>query len=85
VELNTEWLAAYNIHIAGYIRSNENSRIFCIFNFSDKDAYLTWYALKEKGVQEGQTMIDLWSNKKFKAGKDDEYLVLKPFQFVILK
>jgi amylosucrase len=82
---NTEWLAAYNIHIAGYIRSYENSRIFCIFNFSDKDAYLTWYALKEKGVQEGQTMIDLWSNKKFKAGKDDEYLVLKPFQFVILK
>lgn len=82
---NIEWMSPHNIHIAGYIRFDKNNRIYCLYNFSDKDEHLTWYALREKGCVQGQVMIDLWSEIEVIVGRDDEYLVLSPYQFMILK
>lgn len=82
---NIKWVSVHNIHIAGYIRFRDDQKICCLFNFSDQDAHLTWYAFKENGVQENQTMTDLWTSNVVKVGRDDQYLVLKPYQFVILQ
>jgi amylosucrase len=82
---NIEWMTPHNIHIAGYIRYNDTTKIFCLFNFSDHDAYLSWYAFREKGCKSGLQFQDLWSGSKYTIGADDQHLVLKPYQFVLLK
>jgi len=82
---NIEWVSPHNIHIAGYIRYDETDKIFCLFNFSNQDAHLTWYAFREKGCKYGFQLHDLWSGTKYTIGYDDQHMVFKPYQFVILK
>ncbi len=82
---NIKWLPVHNIHIAGYVRYTAEENIYCLFNFSDKETHLTWYALREKGVKEGQSMLDLWSSTSFIVGRDDQYLFMQPYQFMILQ
>lgn len=82
---NIEWMSPHNIHIAGYIRYKEANRIFCLFNFSSKDAQITWYAFREKGCKQGMELQDLWSGTEYIVGNDNQHLDLKPYQFVILK
>lgn len=80
---NLQWFHPHNIHVAGYLRAWEGQSLFAIFNFCDREAFLTWYALKETGKAPG-LLKDLWSGKEYTVGKDDEYLVLQPFQFCLL-
>jgi len=82
---NIEWMTPHNIHIAGYIRALGNEKIFCIYNFSDKDAHLTWFAFREKGWFPNQQMKDMWSGGHYTIGSDDKFLVLNPYQFVLLE
>jgi amylosucrase len=80
---NLQWLHPHNIHVAGYLRVWEGKSLFAIFNFCDREAFLTWYALKETGHAPG-SLKDLWSSREYTVGRDDEYLVLQPFQFCLL-
>ena len=77
-------MTPHNIHIAGYLRTFEDQKIYCLFNFSDQDAYLTWFAFKEHGAAP-HTLYDHWSDKEFEVGYDHQYLVLEPYQFMILE
>lgn len=81
---NLTWLTPHNIHIAGYIRQTNEQRLFCLFNFSSEDAYLTWYAFKEKGAGPSE-LYDHWSGKKFNTGNDHEFLILPPYGFMLLE
>jgi len=81
---NLQWLTPHNIHIAAYIRNQGEKRIFCVFNFSNKDAYLTWFAFKEKGNPPAK-LYDHFSNKEFKIGNDNEYLIVPPYGFFIME
>ena len=81
---NLVWISPYNIHVAGYLRYSEDQRIFCLFNFSDKPAWLTWYALKEKG-NPPQNLYDHWGQRELVVGSDREHLVLEPYEFYILE
>ncbi|HLO37053.1 MAG TPA: alpha-amylase family glycosyl hydrolase [Lacibacter sp.] len=81
---NLIWLTPHNVHIAGYIRHKDEQRLFCIFNFSNAPAYLTWYAFKEKGTSP-TTLVDHWSGKTYEVGQDHEFLVLAPYGFALLE
>jgi len=81
---NIAWVSAHNIHIAGYIREQGSQKLFCLFNFSGHEESLTWYALKENGIHEGNILTDLWSDSDHQVGMDDQYLVFKPYQFMML-
>lgn len=81
---NLMWLTPYNIHIAAYMRSNEHTRLFCLFNFSDAPAYLTWYAFKEYGSAPAK-LYDHWSKAYFTVGMDHEYLIIEPYGFHLLE
>jgi amylosucrase len=81
---NIQWLAPYNIHIAGFLRSNEKERLVCLFNFSNQPAYLTWYAFKEKAPG-SKYLHDCWSGKEFLIGPDHEYFKMEAFSFSILE
>jgi amylosucrase len=81
---NIRWLTPHNIHVAGFIRSSAEQTIFCLFNYHDKAAYLTWYAFRENGRSPVE-LYDHWSGKKIKPGADYEYLVLEPYGIAILE
>lgn len=81
---NITWLSPHNIHIAGFVRRMGNDRIYCLYNFSDQPAYLTWYALREQG-EGSEIILDLWTGSECKIGPDYEHLILEPYGFLILE
>lgn len=81
---NLTWLTPHNIYVSGFLRSNAGSRLYCLFNYSAKSAYITWYAFKEHGSIP-KKLLDHWSNKKITVGADHEYLVLEPYGFCLLE
>jgi amylosucrase len=81
---NIVWMPPHNIHVAGYLRTYNNKKLYCIFNFSASPAYLTWFAFKEHGPVPPK-LFDHWGNKHFKVGNDNEYFILAPYSFYILE
>jgi amylosucrase len=81
---NLTWLRPHNIHIAGFLRAWENDRVYCLFNFSDKEQHLTWYAFKENGMKPLR-LYDRWEKKYYNVKNDNEYLTLPPYSFFILE
>jgi amylosucrase len=81
---NIIWLTPHNVHVAAYIRHINEQRLFCVFNFSNEAAFLTWYAFKEKGNTPA-TLIDHWSGNTYQVGNDDEFFVLPAYGFALLE
>lgn len=81
---NLTWLSPHNIHVAGYLRSFEDQKFYCLFNFLDKNSYLTWFAFKEHGAAPLR-LFDHWQEKEYIVGHDHEYLVLEPYQFLLFE
>ncbi len=80
---NITWLTPHNIHVAGYLRSFEDQKLYCLFNFTDKTAHLTWFAFKEHGAAP-LNVYDHWGEKEYTVGQDHEFLELQPYQFMLL-
>jgi amylosucrase len=81
---NLTWMTPHNIHVAGWLRSSTDQRIYCLFNFSGSDAYLTWFAFKEHG-KNPVSLYDVWEEKEYVVGSDQDYLVIKPYRFLVLE
>jgi amylosucrase len=81
---NLIWMTPHNIHVAGYIRSLGDKRVYGVFNFKDKPSYLTWYAFKEHGFKPS-VLLDHWSGETYTVGEDREYLVIPPYGFLLLE
>lgn len=81
---NTTWMTPHNIHVAGFIRSFEDKKLFCLFNYQPADAFVTWYTFKEHGIRPAQ-LKDHWSGLTFNVGNDNEFFVLGGYQFAILE
>lgn len=81
---NTTWLTPHNIHIAGYLRTFEDQKLYCLFNFSDREAFLTWYAFKEHGPF-SEKVYDHWREKEYSIGNDSEYFVIEPYGFYLME
>jgi amylosucrase len=81
---NLIWMTPHNVHVAGFIRFNEEQKIFCLYNFSNQPAYLTWYAFKENGF-DIRELKDHWTGENYKVGNDNEYLVIAPYEFHLME
>ena len=72
------------MHIAGYVRSLGDQRLFCIFNFGSQLAWLSWLAFKEIDRPPFE-LFDRWSGKTFKVGDDSAFLEIEPYGFYLLE
>ena len=81
---NLTWLTPHNIHVAGFLRAYDNEKLYCLFNYSKKEAYITWYAFKEHG-NIPKELYDHWSEKKYMVGADHAYFVMEPYSFCLLE
>jgi amylosucrase len=81
---NIRWLIPYNIHVAGFMREIPGQCIYCLFNYISATSYLTWYAFREAGRSVKQ-LYEHWSERKIETGPDHEYLIMDPYQFLLLE
>ena len=81
---NLSWLSPHNIHIAGYLRSEADKKLYCLFNFHQKAAYLTWFAFKEHGASPTK-LYDHWQDTTYDVGHNNEYLIIEPYSFCLLE
>ncbi len=81
---NLTWLAPHNIHVAGYLREDKQQKLFCVFNFSGKTAFLTWFAFKEHDMSLTR-LYDHWQKKYHNVGKDNEFLIMEPYTFCLFE
>jgi amylosucrase len=81
---NLEWLWTYNNHIAAYLRSSQENRLFCIFNFSSNTQLISWQWVKHHGPVPLQ-LKDHWSGDTFTVGGDEEQMILEPYSFFLLE
>ena len=81
---NITWLTPHNIYIAGYLRTYEDQRLYGVFNFSSKPAYLTWFAFREHGNAPDK-LFDHWTEKELTVGGNQEYLIIEPYGFHLLE
>jgi amylosucrase len=81
---NVTWMTPHNIHVAGFVRANENCKLYCLFNYKHTASFVTWYAFKEHG-ERPSVLHDHWSGQDHKVGNDNEYFILPPYSFAILE
>ena len=81
---NLTWLPLHNTHVAGYLRTHNDKKLYCVFNFSAEPAYLTWFAFKQHG-RVAEKLFDHWSGIEFNVGYDHEYLIIAPYGFYLLE
>ena len=77
-------MTPHNIHVAGFIRSFEDKKLFCLFNYKATDSFVTWFTFKEHGIRPAK-LKDLWTGLTHPIGNDNEYFVLGGYQFAILE
>jgi amylosucrase len=81
---NLTWLTPHNIHIVGYLRTFEEQKLYCFYNFSDKPSSLTWYTFKEHGAAP-VGLYDHWGENNYTVGHDHEFLIMEPYSFLLLE
>jgi amylosucrase len=81
---NLEWLPVHNIHVAGYLRTHNGRRLFCIFNFSGNRQVLGWEVIRSYGKVPDR-FHDHWSGTEVAAAGENGALVLEPYAFLLLE
>jgi len=81
---NLTWLQPHNIHVAGYLRTYNDNKLYGIFNFTAEPAFLTWFAFKQHGEPPGK-LYDHWKEEEHQAGFDNEYLIIEPYGFYLME
>lgn len=77
---NIHFAGSHNRHAVLFCRYLNNKRIYFVANFSDRDAWLTWYAFRETGCTV-DTLHEYREQKSYTLGMDHEYLVIPPYGF----
>ena len=81
---NLTWLSSMNIHVAAFLRTFDDEKIYCLFNYSSQPAWLTWSAFKQHGPVAEQ-LYNYWGNDYYTVGPNEEHMILAPYSFYILK
>ena len=81
---NASWMPLHNRHVAGLVRRKGAERRYCLYNFSDAPAGLTWYAFREQG-ETAHTLYDQWTDTTWTIGPDQEHLVIPAYGFCLLE
>ncbi|MEI8141833.1 MAG: alpha-amylase family protein [Chitinophagia bacterium] len=81
---NITWMTPHNIHVAGFVRTFEDKKLYCLFNYQAADSYVTWYTFKEHGLRPAQ-LKDHWTGLTHHVGNDNEYFILGAYEFAILE
>jgi len=75
----TEFLDSGNKHVFGFLRTNGDSTVFVLANFSEHEQRLEARRLRQMGMR--KTMVDLFAGRSIVATQE---LLLEPYQLMVL-
>jgi amylosucrase len=81
---NLVWLDTQNIHVASFKRTGATKTLYCLFNFSGKKSFVSWYMFREKGNHHHR-LYDHWHEQICEPGADHEFFSLEPFSFYLIE
>jgi amylosucrase len=81
---NLTWLHTRNIHVAGYLRSYEGQRMYCIFNFSGEAEMVTHQTFHEHGSTP-DSLYDHWTGQTLDVKNREGNIRIHPYEFLILE
>jgi amylosucrase len=81
---NLVWLDTQNIHVASFKRTGTAKTLYCLFNFSGKKSYVSWYVFKLKGNHHSR-LYDHWHEQNYEPGADHEFFTLEPLSFYLIE
>ncbi|MFI5156503.1 MAG: amylosucrase [Chitinophagales bacterium] len=80
---NLTWLNSQNMHVAGFLRSDIDQRVYCFFNFSKEACRIPWAIFAEHG-KKPDSFFEHWEEKYYPFGQVEGGLPIKPFGFLVL-
>jgi amylosucrase len=79
---NLQWIPMSSRHLAGYIRTMDQQRLFCIFNFSGQSQWMDWNVLSGFGPL--PTLLwEHWSAQEYADIKAGSSVEIPPYGFFI--
>lgn len=78
-ESETQFLDTGNDHVLGFMRSHEETTVFVLANFTEREQSLEARRLRQMGMR--KTAVDLYAGRTFTATRE---LVLEPYQLMVL-
>ncbi|MBL0335758.1 MAG: hypothetical protein IPP73_10785 [Chitinophagaceae bacterium] len=81
---NLTWLTPHNIHVAGFIRTMNTKKLYCLLISAIKKLLSPGFIFKEHGAA-AAVLYDHWEGKEYQMGHDHQYLVMAPYTFLILE
>lgn len=81
---NLTWVAAHNDHVAIYLRTLGEEKVYCLFNFSAETVYLSWDIFRQNGPA-SDSLVEYMSGKSYQLLSGAENIVLPPYKFFIMK
>ena len=81
---NIDWLQPHNIHVAGFLRYSASQNLFCLFNYSNANAYLVWQAFTQK-IKEVKHLYCHLTKQAITVGNPDDFYILQPYGVAILE
>jgi amylosucrase/maltose alpha-D-glucosyltransferase/alpha-amylase len=76
---DTEFLDTGNDHVLGFLRSHEDSTVFVLGNFSEREQRVEARRLRQMGLR--KTAVDLYAGRTVTATRE---LVFEPYQLMVL-
>jgi amylosucrase len=81
---NLTWLTPQSNHVASFMRTTREQKLYGLFNFSKERVFISWYIFREHGIPPKQ-LFDHWNQVRYKTGADQEYLMLDPYSFCLME
>jgi len=81
---NLTWLTPQSNHVASFMRTTQEQKLYGLFNFSKERVFISWYVFKGDGVPPKQ-LFDHWNQVRYQIGEDQEYLMLDPYSFCLME
>jgi amylosucrase len=81
---NLQWMHTDSRHVAGYVRTMGEERLFCLFNFSAYSIPVNWWVFKSFGPLP-QRWWEHWNEREIKTGNDHDTVTLQPYAFLLLQ
>ena len=81
---NLTWVATYNDHVAAYLRTLDDEKIYCLFNFSSEPADISWSVFRQHGPMSGD-LEECISGTHFQPLSAAESLALPAYSVFVMK
>jgi amylosucrase len=81
---NLSWMYTRNNHVAGFVRTYEEQRLFCLFNFSGETCYPPWSSFRDYGHLPDR-LYDHWTEQEFVPGRYFDQIIMEPYAFFLME